>query len=82
MLFRSHGVKAKSEAEVSAQNSIRADIVRERNGLVKIYVDGILSGGGYKDGAMPTVTDSEMRMHDAVSECTLYDTALPFDKLK
>ncbi len=77
-----HGVKAKSEAEVSARDSVRADIVRERNRLVKIYVDGILSGGGYKDGVMPTVTDSEMRMHDTVSECTFYNTALPFDKLK
>ncbi len=76
------GVKAKSEETVSEHRFVRADIVRERNGLVKIYVDGALSGGGYKNSAMPEIAPAEMRVHDAVTEYTFLDTALPFDRLK
>lgn len=76
------GVKAKSDKNVSEHRFVRADIVRERNGLVKIYVDGALSGGGYKDGAMPEIAPTELRVHDAVAEYAFYDTAMPFDRLK
>lgn len=76
------GVKAKSDAAVSAQNAVCADIVRERNGLIKIYVNGVLSGGGYKDAALPPITETELRVHEAVEEFAFYDSALSFDKLK
>lgn len=76
------GVKAKSAENVSENRFVRADIVRERNGLLKVYVGGTLSGGGYKDAALPSVTETEMRVHDAVTEYTFYDTAMSFDQLK
>lgn len=76
------GVKAKSEDNVSEHRFVRADIVRERNGLLKVYVDGALSGGGYKNGAMTSIAPSELRVHDAVAEYNFYDSAMPFDKLK
>ena len=76
------GVKAKSEENVSEHRFVRADIVRERNGLLKVYVDGALSGGGYKNGVMTSIAPSELRVHDAVAEYNFYDSAMPFDKLK
>lgn len=76
------GVKAKSEENVSEHRFVRADIVRERNGLIKVYVDGSLSGGGYKNGAMPEIAPSGLRVHDAVAEYAFYNTAMPFDQLK
>ena len=61
----------------------RADIVRKRNGMVKIYTDGVLSGGAYSEKHLfAPIRDTEVQVNGAVTEYTYYDTALPFDALK
>ena len=77
------GLKVKSDAEISEKATARADIVRERNGMVKIYTDGVLSGGAYSEKHLfAPIRDTEVQVNGAVTEYTYYDTALPFDALK
>ena len=77
------GLKVKSDAEISERKFARADIVRERNGMVKIYTDGVLSGGAYCEKHLfAPICDTEGQVNGAVTEYTYYDTALPFDALK
>ena len=77
------GVKAKAKNAVHERKFARADIVREQNGVWKIYVDGVLSGGAYNpahtDDALP---EAQLQTHECVQACDFYDHALPFDKLQ
>ena len=77
------GVKAKAKNAVHERKFARADIVREQNGVWKIYVDGVLSGGAYSpahtDDALP---EAQLQTHECVQACDFYDHALPFDKLQ
>ncbi len=77
------GVKAKSDTVLSQQKAVRADVVRERNGMVKVYVDGVLTGSGYDANRIcPLISEDAVQTVNAVEEFTYYDTALPFDALK
>lgn len=77
------GVKAKAQNAVHERKFARVDIVREQNGVWKVYVDGVLSGGAYSaahaDDALP---EAQLQTHECVQHCSFYDHALPFDKLQ
>ena len=77
------GVRAHSDAKVSRNRFARADIVRERNGVLKIYVNGALSGAGYDaENPLPPLFAGEIRKHQALESCTLYDRAFAYDELR
>ncbi len=77
------GVKVKSDVPVFERAAVRADVVRERNGMVKIYIDGTLAGGGYDPkNILPPIANGEYRTHEAVTEYQFYDAAKSFDQLK
>lgn len=77
------GVKAKSDQALRTHSAVRADIVRERNGMVKVYVDGTLTGSGYdaKRICAPLAAE-DVQTGAAVHEFAYFDTALAFDALK
>ena len=75
------GIRAKSDDKVSG-GAVRADLVRERNGILKIYVNGTLSGAGYRaESPLPAVSAGEIRKNAAIESCTLYDRAFAYDEL-
>ncbi len=77
------GLKVKSDADISGRVLVRADVVRERNGMVKIYTDGVLSGGAYNEAhRFAPLTETDVQTNAAVTEYTYLSHALPFDKLK
>ena len=77
------GLKVKSDADISGRDLVRADVVRERNGMVKIYTDGVLSGGAYNEAhRFAPLTETDVQTNAAVTEYTYLSYALPFDKLK
>ena len=77
------GVKAKAHDAVHERRFARLDVVREPNGVLKIYVDGVLSGGAYdpqhKAEALPAAT---LQAHESVKEYVFFDHARPFDALR
>ena len=77
------GVKAKAHDAVHERRFARLDVVREPNGVLKIYVDGALSGGAYdpqhKAEALPAAT---LQAHESVKEYVFFDHARPFDALR
>lgn len=76
-------VRARSDEKVSHNRFARADIVRERNGVLKIYVNGALSGAGYRaESPLPAVSAGEIRKNAAIESCTLYDRAFAYDELR
>lgn len=77
------GVKARAEVSLPEAGAARADVVRERSGLLKIYVDGELSGSGYNAKRIcPPLEAQTVQTHPAVQSYTYYDTALAFDALQ
>lgn len=77
------GVRARSDEKVSRNRFARADIVRERTGVLKIYVNGALCGAGYNaENPLPPLFAGEIRKHQALESCTLYDRAFAYDELR
>lgn len=77
------GVKVKSDATLGGRTLARADVVRERNGMVKIYTDGVLSGGAYAQSyRFSPLKETDVQTNAAVTSYTYLDHALPFDALK
>ena len=77
------GVRARSDEKVSRTRFARADIVRERTGVLKIYVNGALCGAGYNaENPLPPLFAGQIRKHQALESCTLYDRAFAYDELR
>lgn len=76
------GLKARAEIPVREKGKVRVDVVRERSGLLKIYVDGTLAGSAYDPNRVCKRLDAEtLQTHSAVLACVYYDKALAFDEL-
>lgn len=77
------GIKVRAAAAVSDRKMARLDLVRECNGLLKLYVDGELVGGAYTAAhLLGTVAPDALQTHTAVTEAVFYDSALGYDLLK
>lgn len=77
------GLRVKSDAALPENGAARADLVRERNGMLKIYTNGTLSGGAYNEKHLfGAISETDVQTNAAVTAYTYYDTALPFDALK
>lgn len=77
------GLRVKSDTALPGNGAARADLVRERNGMLKIYTDGVLSGGAYDEMRLfGVISETDVQANAAVTSYTYYDTALPFDALK
>ncbi len=83
LVFNCKGLKVRSDDTVAEHRFARVDLVREKNGMLKIYIDGTLSGGAYDEKHLFEYLDfGEVKKHDSVSEFTVYDRALAFDEVK
>lgn len=77
------GLRVKSDTALPDSGAARADLVRERNGMLKIYTNGTLSGGAYDEKHLfGALQDTDVQTNAAVTAYTYYDTALSFDVLK
>lgn len=77
------GLRVKSDTALPDSGAACADLVRERNGMLKIYTNGTLSGGAYDEKHLfGALQDTDVQTNAAVTAYTYYDTALPFDALK
>ncbi len=77
------GVKARARDAVHERRFARVDVVREPNGVLKVYVDGALSGGAYDpQHKADCVQKADLQVHEAVKEYAFYDHAKPFDELQ
>lgn len=82
LVFNCKGLKVRSDDTV-AEHAARVDLVREKNGMLKIYVDGTLSGGAYDEKHLfEDLASGEMKKHDSVTDFTVYDCARSFDEIK
>ena len=83
LIFDCKGLKVKTEQVVAGQSHTAIDLVREKNGMLKIYVNGQLSGGAYNEKHLfDELSAGEVKLHDSVQDFTLYDYAKSFKELK
>ncbi len=75
------------EGLVSDGNKHAAAIVRELNGMVKLYLDGSLAATAYADGTMAdfqtgTVTVGSESLRAQIADVMVYNRALGYDEVK
>ena len=88
VVFDCMGLRVHSDLSVAGHRYAHIDLVREKNGMLKVYVDGILSGGVYDEKHLFDYIDpskalpSDRMQHESVKECIIYDRAFAFNEVR
>ena len=80
-VFTVNGVTATSENAVSSTATISG--VRENNGMLKVYVNGVLSGSQYNADKVVdySVKQANITAKAGIAEVVVYDKALSYDEV-
>ena len=80
-VFTVNGVTAASEEVVAGTVTISG--VRENNGMLKVYVNGVLSGSQYdaKNVVNYSVKQADITAKAGIAEVVVYDKALSYDEV-
>lgn len=80
--FDCKGVKAKSKTDISGKEKVSVCAVRERNGMIKLYLDGVLECSGYDSAVInPVIEKAEMKIGTHLDNFKIIDKALSFDEI-
>lgn len=83
LVFDCGGVKAKGSADISGKQSVQAHAIRERNGMLKLYINGVLDGSGFDaEKVNPFLKKGEVKCGNCVKALQFTDRALAFDETK
>lgn len=80
--FNCCSVKAVSDINICDGTDRNIMLVRERNGMIKIYVDGKLSGAAYDERIInPNIALAPIKQSNSVKSFIIRDKALAFDEV-
>lgn len=75
-------LKAVSNDDVCDGTDKNITLVREKNGMIKIYIDSILSGSAYDEKIInPTIVAAPIKQSNSVKSFIIRDKALAFDEV-
>lgn len=78
-IFELKGITAKSDTVVSGKKDVEIKVTRERNGMVKLYIDGILDCSGYNEArANAAVISGEFKKGSSLKSISFLNKALDF----
>lgn len=81
-VFDLKGIMAKSNTVVSGKKDVNIKAVRERNGMVKLYIDGILDCSGYNETrSNAPVMNGELKKGSSLKSISFLNKALDFKKI-
>lgn len=79
LMFDLKGIKVKSNTVVSGKDNVEVKAVRERNGMVKLYLGKQLDSSGYnKSRANAPITRGEIKKGIACTQVSFINKALDF----
>lgn len=80
--FNCCALKAVSNKEICDGKDKKITLVREKNGMLKIYVDGVLSGSAYDEKIInPDIQKAQIKQSNSVKSFVFRDKALAFDEV-
>ncbi len=75
-------LKAVSDREAPLGEDCNVTLVRERNAMIKIYINGGLSGSDYEEKiANPVIAEAPIKQSNCVKSFIIRDKALAFDEV-
>lgn len=80
--FNCCSLKAVSDRQVCDGTDKSITLVRERNGMIKIYIDGELCGSAYDERIInPDIASAPIKQSNSVKSFIIRDKALAFDEV-
>ena len=83
LVFDVKGTKAKSDTIIAGKDSVKVYALRERNGMIKLYIDGKLDCSGYDvRNAGADIAAGEIKCGVSVKNIEIFNRAFSFDEVK
>ncbi len=75
-------LKAVSDNSIPLGEDCSITLVRERNSMIKIYINGVLSGSAYEEKIKsPAIASAPIKQNNSVKSFIIRDKALAFDEV-
>lgn len=79
LVFDLNGIKAKSKTDVAGKKDIEVKAVRERNGMIKLYINKELDCSGYNENHINTnIANGEVKKGASLKNISYLNKALDF----
>lgn len=83
LVFDVKGIKAKSDTIIAGKDNVKVYALRERNGMIKLYIDGKLDCSGYDvRNAGADIAAGEIKCDVSVKNIEIFNRAFSFDEVK
>ena len=83
LVFDVKGIKAKSDTIIAGKDNVKVYALRERNGMIKLYIDGKLDCSGYDvRNAGADIAAGEIKCGASVKSIEIFNRAFSFDEVK
>ena len=83
LVFDVKGIKAKSDTIIAGKDNVKVYALRERNGMIKLYIDGKLDCSGYDvRNAGADIAADEIKCGASVKNIEIFNRAFSFDEVK
>ena len=83
LVFDVKGIKTKSDTIIAGKDNVKVYALRERNGMIKLYIDGKLDCSGYDmRNAGADIAAGEIKCGASVKNIEIFNRAFSFDDVK